>query len=125
MKNCVPALSGFPGASTAATEPLCQNAARLLESLHAGSLVVDDIQDDSLFRRGKATLHRLYGVGRALNVGNWLYFDSLDSISQWNLPASTEVEIWRLCHRALNRAHFGQGLDLGVAIDQVDRALGV
>lgn len=111
-----------PQGAKAAAEPRCEKAARLLESLHAGSLVVDDIQDDSLYRRGKATLHRMYGVGRALNVGNWLYFDALDSISEWNLPAETEVEIWRLCHRALNRAHFGQGLDLGVAIDQVARA---
>ncbi len=110
-----------PLGKSAQEEFRCEKAAALLESLHAGSLVVDDIQDDSRYRRGKATLHRLYGVARAINVGNWLYFDALDSIAEWNLPAERECQIWRLCHRALNRAHIGQGIDLGVAIDKVNR----
>jgi geranylgeranyl pyrophosphate synthase len=33
-----------------------------VESLHAGSLIVDDIEDDSDLRRDAATLHRIYGV---------------------------------------------------------------
>ncbi len=106
---------------TAESFELYKKAGGLLEALHAGSLVVDDIQDDSLYRRGKETLHRIYGVPRAINVGNWLYFDALDSIADWGLPPQTECALWRLCHRALNRAHFGQGIDLGVAIDKVDR----
>jgi len=100
-------------------ERLCAHASALLERLHAGSLVVDDIQDDSLYRRGKATLHRLYGIPRAINVGNWLYFDALDSIPGWGLDPARECAVWRLCHRALNRAHLGQGIDLGVSIDKV------
>ncbi len=100
---------------------LCDEACRLLEELHAGSLVVDDIQDGSLYRRGKETLHRLYGVPRAINVGNWLYFDALDSISDWGLDPYRYAAVVSLCHRALNRAHLGQGLDLGVSIDKVDR----
>lgn len=35
-------------------------------------LAHDDIMDDSLNRRGKPTLHRLYGVGQAVNAGDAL-----------------------------------------------------
>ena len=45
-----------------------------VEALHAGSLVVDDIQDGSQERRGAPALHLQHGVARALNAGNWLYF---------------------------------------------------
>lgn len=46
----------------------------VVELLHSGSLIVDDIEDQSKMRRGKQTLHELHGVPIALNAGNWLYF---------------------------------------------------
>jgi geranylgeranyl pyrophosphate synthase len=46
----------------------------LVEALHAGSLIVDDIEDDSKSRRGEPALHLLVGLPLALNAGNWLYF---------------------------------------------------
>ena len=39
-----------------------------LEFLHSGSLVIDDIQDKSLMRRGEKTLHTKYGLASALNM---------------------------------------------------------
>lgn len=97
----------------------CAAGASLLESLHAGSLVVDDIQDDSLMRRGRATLHREHGVPLALNAGNWLYFWPLENVRSWGLPATMELDVYRVCHRALLRAHFGQALDVGVPVDEL------
>jgi len=101
---------------------LVDKAAGLLEKIHAGSLVVDDIQDESEFRRGQPALHRKYGVPIALNVGNWLYFEPLENIREWGLTAEKEVRVYRLCHQALSRAHLGQAIDLGVAIDTLPRA---
>lgn len=98
---------------------LADRGAELLESLHAGSLVVDDIQDESLERRGSPTLHRRYGVGIALNAGNWMYFHPLDEVAQWGLDPVTERGVYRLCHTALVRAHYGQALDVGVRIDEL------
>jgi len=43
-----------------------------IEALHKASLVHDDIEDDDDFRYGKPSLHREYGVGPALNVGDYL-----------------------------------------------------
>ena len=40
----------------------------VVELLHAGSLVIDDIEDDSQTRRGEPALHRSYGVPLALNT---------------------------------------------------------
>lgn len=36
-------------------------------------LVHDDIEDDSLLRRGKPTLHKIYGVEQAINAGDALH----------------------------------------------------
>src|SRR5688572_28382102 len=40
----------------------------IVEILHAGSLVIDDIEDASTLRRGRPALHALYGVPVALNA---------------------------------------------------------
>lgn len=101
---------------------LCERGAKLLEYLHAGSLVVDDIEDDSLMRRGTESLHRRYGMPLALNAGNWLYFWPLESVREWGLDPAREVRVYQICHRALLRAHFGQALDVGVAVDTLERS---
>ena len=41
-----------------------------IELFHNGFLIHDDVQDASLLRRGGDTLHRAYGTGIAINVGN-------------------------------------------------------
>jgi geranylgeranyl pyrophosphate synthase len=43
-----------------------------IESLHKASLVHDDIEDDDEYRYGQITLHRKYGVGQAINLGDFL-----------------------------------------------------
>lgn len=43
-----------------------------IEAFHKASLVHDDIEDDDSFRYGQETLHRQYGVGTAINVGDYL-----------------------------------------------------
>jgi len=44
----------------------------IVELLHAGSLIVDDIEDGSVARRGQPALHLRHGLPTALNAGNWL-----------------------------------------------------
>ena len=45
-------------------------SAAAIELLHNAFLVHDDVEDDSLYRRGRPTLHRQYGVPLAVNVGD-------------------------------------------------------
>jgi geranylgeranyl diphosphate synthase type II len=49
-----------------------KRAALAIETFHKASLVHDDIEDDDTFRYGRETLHRQYGVGAAINVGDYL-----------------------------------------------------
>jgi geranylgeranyl pyrophosphate synthase len=95
---------------------LCKD---IIELIHAGSLVVDDIQDGSKMRRGLPALHRRYGIPVALNAGNWLYFWPLELVRDLGLPRDRERLLLRHYRETLLRAHFGQALDVGVRIDSV------
>lgn len=87
-----------------------------VEALHAGSLVIDDIEDGSARRRGGPALHVVMGLSRALNAGNWLYFWALDLIHRLGLPPATELALHRAATTALREGHEGQALDLSVRV---------
>src|SRR5262249_13619153 len=69
------ALKGAPGTRCAdglnLPDPV-KRAALAIETFHKASLVHDDIEADDTFRYGRETLHRQYGVGTAINVGDYL-----------------------------------------------------
>ena len=99
----------------------CRVCAQIVELVHAGSLVIDDIQDGSVVRRGRPALHCQYGLPVALNAGNWLYFWPLQLLGDLNLPAEKELALYRAYQRTLLRAHFGQALDVGLRMDALDQ----
>jgi geranylgeranyl pyrophosphate synthase len=84
----------------------------IVEILHAGSLIVDDIQDGSTSRRGRPALHALHGVPVALNAANWMYFWALDLLERLPLSDALQLSLHRWVLRTLLRSHHGQGLDL-------------
>ncbi|MBG45330.1 MAG: hypothetical protein CMB76_02280 [Euryarchaeota archaeon] len=43
------------------------------EFIHTASLVHDDINDESLTRRGQTTIHAKYGQAKAIIAGDWLF----------------------------------------------------
>jgi geranylgeranyl pyrophosphate synthase len=88
----------------------------IVELLHAGSLVIDDIQDGSVQRRGKAALHRSIGMPLALNVGNWLYFWPLTLLAEIGVSPDVELRLHRSTVAAVRRCHEGQALDLTARI---------
>jgi geranylgeranyl pyrophosphate synthase len=88
----------------------------LVEALHAGSLIVDDIEDDSKTRRGEPALHLLVGLPLALNAGNWLYFLPHRLLEELGFEAGVELELRRAIDRCVLRCHYGQALDLGVRL---------
>ncbi|HLN87524.1 MAG TPA: polyprenyl synthetase family protein, partial [Candidatus Limnocylindrales bacterium] len=65
--------------------------AQVLELIHAGSLIVDDIEDGSQMRRGTPALHVRHGVPLALNAGNWLYFWPFQLVADLGLPKETTL----------------------------------
>jgi geranylgeranyl pyrophosphate synthase len=90
-----------------------------VEILHAGSLIVDDIQDGSRQRRGRAALHHLIGLPLALNTGNWLYFWPLTLISNVGLPPAAELKLQHRIADTLRQCHEGQALDLSARISEL------
>ncbi|NBX91862.1 MAG: hypothetical protein EB078_07300 [Proteobacteria bacterium] len=96
-------------------------AAQVLETIHAASLVVDDIQDNSEWRRGQPTLHRTHGIAVALNSANWLYFWPFEKIQSWKIGAEEKARLNSACNRALIKAHSGQALDVGTPIHKLEK----
>lgn len=88
----------------------------LVEALHAGSLIVDDIEDGSDERRGAAALHTLHGIPVALNAGNWLYFWSQALLARLPLPDEARLRSHERIAHGLLRCHDGQALDLAVRV---------
>jgi geranylgeranyl pyrophosphate synthase len=93
-----------------------------IEVLHAGSLIIDDIEDDSRTRRGEPTLHRRVGLPLALNTGNWLYFLSLSLLSRIPVGPAQRLEFFEDVSSCLLQCHQGQALDLSVAVTSTPRA---
>lgn len=112
---------GFAIASRSLGRPfdaeILKSSCEILEIFHAGSLVVDDIEDGSLYRRGEKSLHNLYGIPLALNAGNWLYFLPFKIIQDMKIDAERKAALASECQHTLLRAHYGQALDLGVSVE--------
>lgn len=95
---------------------------QIVEALHSGSLIVDDIQDESLERRGRPCLHRIYGTPLALNAGNWLYFWAYTQLNKLNVSLEKKDSIFKLMTETMLKAHFGQSLDIGIRISEVPQS---
>ncbi len=91
----------------------CNILQALIEDLHDGSLIIDDIQDQDSVRRGGPAIHRMFGDAVALNAGNWLYFKALTRVENLQIPDESKFFLFRDTVRALLKAHEGQALDLG------------
>jgi geranylgeranyl pyrophosphate synthase/predicted secreted hydrolase len=92
------------------------------EIVHVGSLIVDDVEDDSTLRRGGPAAHVLHGVPRAINAGTAAYFLAEPPIDQDDLPADKKLRIYRLYFDALRAGHAGQALDLDDVSELADHA---
>jgi geranylgeranyl pyrophosphate synthase len=99
--------------------PVPRELPLVVEVLHAGSLVIDDIEDGSAYRRGAPALHTSWGLPRALNAGCWLYFWTDALIERMALAPPVELGVRRLVNRTLLRAHQGQALDLSTRVAQL------
>jgi geranylgeranyl pyrophosphate synthase len=94
----------------------------IIECLHAGSLIIDDIEDDSTERRGAPALHYQYGLARALNAGNWLYFWPQVLLSQLPLGERARLNAHERLALCLMHCHEGQALDLSVRVDELNQS---
>lgn len=75
--------------------------------LHTASLLVDDVEDSSLLRRGFPVAHNIYGVPQAINSSNYIYFCALQELQK--LKSQKAISIFA---EELVNLHRGQGMDL-------------
>jgi geranylgeranyl pyrophosphate synthase len=86
----------------------------LPEIIHNGTLIIDDIEDNSDMRRGEACIHKKYGVDIAINAGNAMYYLPVSILykNSGNLLDTTRLAIYDLIAEEMVRLHVGQGMDI-------------
>lgn len=85
----------------------------LPEFLHVGSLIIDDIQDKSLTRRGGPCSHLVYGEALAINAGTAAYFQTQHYLSTPEGITPVELnQLYALYFGCLRGGHAGQALDI-------------
>lgn len=80
---------------------------RAVGMLHTSSLLVDDVQDSSILRRGIPVANSIFGVAQTINSANYVYFKALQELMLMDNPKLIEI----FTEELLN-LHRGQGMDL-------------
>ncbi|KAL8819746.1 MAG: hypothetical protein Q9191_007665 [Dirinaria sp. TL-2023a] len=75
--------------------------------LHTASLLVDDVEDSSLLRRGIPVAHSIFGTAQTINSANYIYFQALQALFTLQNPAAVQIYTEELLS-----LHRGQGMDL-------------
>ena len=84
----------------------------LVELPHNGTLIIDDIEDSSDFRRGKPAVHLIYGTDLSINTGNFLYFLPHICIDSSSFKDEIKLAAYRYYNDSMTHLHIGQGLDI-------------
>ncbi|KAJ5215203.1 geranylgeranyl pyrophosphate synthase [Penicillium cinerascens] len=84
-----------------------QVIADVIGMLHTASLLVDDVEDSSLLRRGFPVAHNIFGVPQTINSANYMYFRALEKAQTLKSPDATRIIVYELL-----QLHRGQGMDL-------------
>ncbi|MFP6685474.1 MAG: polyprenyl synthetase family protein [Polyangiaceae bacterium] len=82
------------------------------EFIHTGSLIIDDIQDQSQTRRGGPACHLIYGTPTAINAGTAAYFMGERLLHGADLSDSDWLRIYKLYFTCMRASHTGQGMDI-------------
>lgn len=84
------------------------------ELIHNGTLIIDDIEDDSKMRREKPCTHILYGLDIAINAGNAMYYLPLLTLikNKDKFPAFKLKRIYEIYVLEMINLSFGQAMDI-------------
>ncbi|KAJ4407270.1 geranylgeranyl pyrophosphate synthetase [Gnomoniopsis sp. IMI 355080] len=80
---------------------------KVVGMLHTASLLIDDVEDNSILRRGLPVAHSLFGVPQTINSANYVYFYALEELQKLN-----NNEVITVYAEELLNLHRGQGMDL-------------
>jgi geranylgeranyl diphosphate synthase type 3 len=80
---------------------------KVVGMLHTSSLLIDDVEDSSLLRRGLPVAHSIFGTAQTINSANYIYFCALRELGKLNNPKAIDIYTEELLN-----LHRGQGMDL-------------
>jgi geranylgeranyl diphosphate synthase type I len=86
--------------------------AAMIELFHNFTLIHDDIEDDSQFRRGEPTLHITHGIPIAINSSDALYTLIWKKIVSMEMPSKRLMELQRMYAESFKRVVDGQGIEI-------------
>ena len=88
--------------------------APMVELIHNGTLMQDDVEDDSQARRGQPCTHHKFGVDTAVNTGTIMYFWPMAKImnDEFNFGAEKKMKIYDLFVKEMIRVCSGQVWDI-------------
>ena len=84
----------------------------IVEIVHNGTLLVDDIEDRAEMRRGKSCVHKIYGEDVAINAGNAMYFLPLKIVRSSNVSNEKKIRLYEAYEDEMNNLSFGQAMDI-------------
>lgn len=79
----------------------------IVQMLHNSSLLIDDIEDNSILRRGVPVAHSIYGVASTINAANYAMILCLEKVQQLGHHEATKVYTEQLLE-----LHRGQGMEI-------------
>lgn len=80
---------------------------KVVGMLHTASLLIDDVEDSSVLRRGVPVAHNIFGTAQTINSANYVYFCALQELLKLNNPTAIKIYTEELLN-----LHRGQGMDL-------------
>lgn len=85
------------------------NIDKIINVVHNASLVIDDIQDNSLLRRNKECAHIKYGIPLTINAG---YLTTFKILNELNKNKELEESSKHKIVENIYYTHIGQGMDI-------------
>ncbi|MEM2937317.1 MAG: polyprenyl synthetase family protein [Candidatus Bathyarchaeia archaeon] len=84
------------------------------EVIHNGTLIIDDIEDASEFRRGKPCTYKIYGLDIAINAGNAMYYLPLLPLieNREKIGAEKLAKIYEIYVQEMINLSLGQAMDI-------------
>ena len=84
------------------------------EVIHNGTIMIDDIEDQSELRRGKPCTYKIFGLDIAINTGNAMYYLPLITLvkNKNEIPASILNKVYEIYIQEMINLSFGQAMDI-------------
>ncbi|MGA3193037.1 MAG: polyprenyl synthetase family protein [Candidatus Bathyarchaeia archaeon] len=84
------------------------------EVIHNGTIMVDDIEDSSEYRRGKPCTYKIFGLDVAINAGNAMYYLPLLPLMEkkQKLSPQKSSRIYEIYAQEMINVSLGQAMDI-------------